>query len=71
MEEKDLPTLRMIARIHSDFPDKFGIPREIYDDCITNSLGISGHALLRQRRISWGGNSIYGLFVAFMWFSFT
>ncbi|MDD7301600.1 MAG: tRNA (N6-threonylcarbamoyladenosine(37)-N6)-methyltransferase TrmO [Eubacteriales bacterium] len=28
MEEKDLPTLRMIARIHSDFPDKFGIPRQ-------------------------------------------
>lgn len=28
MEEKNLPTLRMIARIHSDFPDKFGIPRQ-------------------------------------------
>ena len=28
MEEKDLPPLRVIARIESDFPDKFGIPRQ-------------------------------------------
>lgn len=28
MEEKDLPPLRVIARIQSDFPDKFGIPRQ-------------------------------------------
>lgn len=28
MEEKDLPPLRVIARMESDFPDKFGIPRQ-------------------------------------------
>ncbi len=28
MEEKDLPPLRFIARMESDFPDKFGIPRQ-------------------------------------------
>ena len=28
MEEKDLPPLRDIARMESDFPDKFGIPRQ-------------------------------------------
>lgn len=28
MEEKDLPLLRVIARMESDFPDKFGIPRQ-------------------------------------------
>lgn len=28
MEEKDLPSLRVIARMESDFPDKFGIPRQ-------------------------------------------
>lgn len=28
MKEKDLPPLRVIARMESDFPDKFGIPRQ-------------------------------------------
>ena len=28
MEEKDLPPLRVIARMESYFPDKFGIPRQ-------------------------------------------
>lgn len=28
MEEKDLPPLCVIARMESDFPDKFGIPRQ-------------------------------------------
>ena len=28
MDEKDLPPLRVIARMESDFPDKFGIPRQ-------------------------------------------
>ena len=28
MEEKDLSPLRVIARMESDFPDKFGIPRQ-------------------------------------------
>ena len=28
MEEKDLPPLRVIARMESDFPDKFGVPRQ-------------------------------------------
>ena len=28
MEEKDLPPLRVIARMESDFPDKFSIPRQ-------------------------------------------
>lgn len=28
MEEKGLPPLRVIARMESDFPDKFGIPRQ-------------------------------------------
>ena len=28
MQQKDLPSLHIIARIQSDFPDKFGIPRQ-------------------------------------------